>query len=93
MKNPSFPDKFYPGQRNPTNYTGMHIPVFCKIFTPALVGISILVPGESLLCTALNSFVHIPLLHVKKLTDCFRGPFVVPFVNYIQEYIIQRIVN
>ena len=36
MKNPSFPDKLYPSQRNPTNYTRMDILVFFKIFTPGL---------------------------------------------------------
>ena len=35
-KNPSFLGKFYPSQKNSRNYTGMHIPVFCKIFTPGV---------------------------------------------------------
>ena len=34
-KNPCFPDKFYPSQKNPRNYNPMHIDVFFKIFTPA----------------------------------------------------------
>ena len=37
MKNPSFPDKLYPSQRNSTNYTRMHILVFFKIFTPGQI--------------------------------------------------------
>ena len=51
MKNPSFPDKFYPGQRNPTNYTGMHIPVFCKIFTPGVMCTSV---QFSVMCTSVQ---------------------------------------
>ena len=40
MKNPSFPDKLYPSQRNSTNYTRMHILVFFKMFTPAAMACS-----------------------------------------------------
>ena len=33
-KNPCFPDKFYPSQKNPRNYNPMNIDIFFKIFTP-----------------------------------------------------------
>ena len=36
MKNPSFPDKLYPSQRNPTNCTRMNIRVFSK-YSPLLL--------------------------------------------------------
>ena len=56
-KNPSFLDKFYPSQKNSRNYTGMHIPVFCKIFTPGPVSrrISSGLPNRMKFCLILDN--------------------------------------